>query len=216
MPVGRRLSPTLRNRTHTGMPRYVCFWASHVQCVHFWPRQRHHCHALAARAILAPSDSRTFATRSTSRRRSGQPVLFSPPSSARGFSLLEVLVTLLLVAIVTGSGMSLYANLTTETHQRGLADSCQAFFAMCRHRAGLRGMPQRTLLQGRTLVVEGSPQLRLSLPYLTDESRRLLHGLAITATCACDLTGKPYDDLHLRFLLPGDIPHTVLIHVAAR
>lgn len=138
----------------------------------------------------------------------------SGPGLVRGFTLLEVLITLVLLTIIGSAGASLYAGLTNATHERCLHDACRGFFRMCGQRAELRGLPQRLLLSGQTLRVEDAPQLCLALPHLLEQSRHLLHGLQITASQAISMDGSPCSELPLHFLLPGEVPFTVLIHVA--
>ncbi len=81
-----------------------------------------------------------------------------------GFSLIEVLIVVLVMGILCGTGVSIYAGVTRDSQTRARTDELRSFFSACRQRASFRKTPVKIIFHNQIFSTEQSGALRLRVP----------------------------------------------------
>lgn len=121
----------------------------------------------------------------------------------RGFTIVETLIVVLIIGIISATGLSLYSGVTSDSQVRTMNDSLQVFFSACRHRAKYRGIPIKIGVRNRTLVVSNTNTLLLEFPALTDTACNLIDGMTMTASQTFDSQRRVINSMQLSVLISG-------------
>lgn len=129
----------------------------------------------------------------------------------QGFTIVETLIVVLIIGIVSATGLSLYSGVTSDSQVRTMNDSLQIFFSACRHRAKFRGLPLRIGVRNKTLVVSNTNTLLLKFPELTDAACKLIDGMTMTASQTFDSSRRVIKSMRVSVSMPGNKLATLTI-----
>lgn len=133
-------------------------------------------------------------------------------TSARGFSLIELLIVVLLIGIICAGGVSIYAGVTTDSQIRARTDELRSFFYACKHRASMRKTPVTIQFQNQTLFIEQSSSLKLQIPELDEKTAiQMLTGLRVDPQGFFTMNSQRINTLTLPLTLPGNRPHKITL-----
>ncbi|MDD3000300.1 MAG: prepilin-type N-terminal cleavage/methylation domain-containing protein [Candidatus Riflebacteria bacterium] len=85
-----------------------------------------------------------------------------------GFTLIETLIVLVVLAIICEAGFSVYSGVTSDYTLKTISDKLSTFFATCKQRAVMRNAPLVIVSENRTIQVEEAPSLYLRIPELDE------------------------------------------------
>ena len=117
-------------------------------------------------------------------------------------------MVVLLLGILTTTGIRFYSGAATETRLRTANDSMEAMLQACQKRARWRGIPVQLAWSGSTLQIVGAPSICFPLPEVTAATRTRLEQLQFCATSTL-LGGHPVSSVTVSLVLPGAEPTTV-------
>ncbi len=127
--------------------------------------------------------------------------------SGKGFSLIEVLMVVLVMGILCGTGISIYAGVTHDSQTRARTDELKSFFQACRLRASMRRTPLRIFFRNQTFMVEQSSSLQLRIPELDGDS--VFETIDVGADGVFSHAGQRVKALNLNLRMPGNKLETV-------
>ncbi|MGM0598748.1 MAG: pilus assembly FimT family protein [Candidatus Rifleibacteriota bacterium] len=128
-----------------------------------------------------------------------------------GFTIIETLIVILVIGILSATGVSMYAGATNDSLMASLNDRLFSFFKACHHRVILRKTPVKLVFYNNILGIEQSSSLKLRITELATSSKKLLNGLKIEKDRFITSEGKVLPELNLKVLLPGNKLQTVTI-----
>ena len=133
------------------------------------------------------------------------------PRMVWGFSLLEVVIVVMIIGILTTTGITYFHGATSDARIRTLTDAAQAFLYACRDRAAARGIPVRLHESPGFLQAVNSPQLRLAKQGLTAKTIAQISQLTFAGRSITNGQGTIIHGIPISFDLPGKPPVTVHI-----
>ncbi|PKL50444.1 MAG: hypothetical protein CVV42_02820 [Candidatus Riflebacteria bacterium HGW-Riflebacteria-2] len=129
-----------------------------------------------------------------------------------GFTLIEVLIVVLVMGVLFGTGLSVYSGITRDSQLRTRTDELTSFFAACRHRALLRKTPVKFIYDNGILGTDQSNNLRQRISEIDFQlATKLFNNLSVDRNGIFILNGRPVDQLELPVKLPGG--HSSIITV---
>lgn len=135
-------------------------------------------------------------------------------SETSGFTLIEVLVVVLVMGVLFGTGLSVYSGVTRDSQIRTRTDELTSFFAACRHRAKLRKIPMQIRYKNDTLITDQSQNLRRRVSDIDKVvAHRLFNGLAVREDGCFIQNGQLIENLRLPMQLPGGHLATITIEL---
>lgn len=139
---------------------------------------------------------------------------FIPHGDVAGFTLIEVLIVILVVGILIGTGLSHYSGTIRYSQLRTRTDALTSFFAACRHRAMLRKTPVKFVYANGNLGTDQSHNLGQRIPEIdTKLADRLFNHLHIEKDGRFRLNGALIERLHLPLKLPGGQTSIIVIEL---
>ncbi|MDD3145797.1 MAG: prepilin-type N-terminal cleavage/methylation domain-containing protein [Candidatus Riflebacteria bacterium] len=126
-----------------------------------------------------------------------------------GFSLIEVLLVVLIMGILCGTGVSIYAGVTRDSQTRARTDELRSFFYACRQRASFRKTPVKILFHNQTFSTEQSGSLRLRIPEI--DSSSVHETIDIDRNGVFTSGGQILTSLAIRLKIAGNQIETVTI-----
>ncbi|PKL42541.1 MAG: hypothetical protein CVV41_13390 [Candidatus Riflebacteria bacterium HGW-Riflebacteria-1] len=126
------------------------------------------------------------------------------PRNVAGFTLIEVLIVVLVMGVLFGTGLSVYSGVTRDSQLRTRTDELTSFFAACRHRAMLRKTPLNILFTNGYLGTDKAPNLRQRLSEVDSAfASQLFNGIYVGTDGKFTRNGSVVNKLHLPVKLPG-------------
>ncbi len=126
-----------------------------------------------------------------------------------GFTLIEVLLVVLVMGILCGTGVSIYAGATKDSQIRARTDELRSFFYACRHRACMRGTPVRIVFHNQVFSTEQSGTLQLRVPEI--ESATVITPVDIDRHGVFSSMGQELKQLTLQLRIAGNKMEKVTI-----
>ena len=126
-----------------------------------------------------------------------------------GFTLIEVLVVVLVMGILCGTGVSIYAGVTRGSQTRARTDELRSFFYACRHRAFLRRTPVRIFLHNKIFSIEQSGALQLRVPEL--DSALELKAIDVNPDGVFSSEGRKLQQLVLPLRIAGNQIENIIV-----
>lgn len=123
--------------------------------------------------------------------------------------MIEVLLVVLVMGILCGTGVSIYAGVTRGSQIQARTDELQSFFYACRQRATMRRTPIRILFHDQTISIEQSGSLQLRIPEIV--GFKGLDGMQVNAQGFFFLNGQQISKLQLPLKLAGNHVATVTL-----
>jgi prepilin-type N-terminal cleavage/methylation domain-containing protein len=121
-----------------------------------------------------------------------------------GFTLIEVLIVVLVIGVLFGTGLSAYSGVTRDSQLRTRTDELTSFFAACRHRAMMRKTPITIMFLNGNLGTNQAHNLRQRIPEIdTTIGARLLNGIHVEKDGKFTQNGQSIERLHLPLIMPG-------------
>ncbi|MBU1108790.1 MAG: prepilin-type N-terminal cleavage/methylation domain-containing protein [Candidatus Riflebacteria bacterium] len=121
-----------------------------------------------------------------------------------GFTLIEVLIVVLIIGVLFGTGLSVYSGVIRDSQLRTRTDELTSFFAACRHRAIMRKSPITIMFSNGNLGTDQAHNLRQRIPEIdTTTGARLLNALRVEKDGKFTQNGKSVERLHLPIKMPG-------------
>lgn len=134
-------------------------------------------------------------------------LLSSKPS---GFSLVELLVVVMLLGILAGSGIRFFSGAANDTRLRAANDAVEAMLRACQQRARQRGLPVQLVWAGNGFQILGSPAGSFPIQELSTETCARLSELRFYAT-GTTLQGRPISSVTISLVVPGAEPTRVFL-----
>jgi prepilin-type N-terminal cleavage/methylation domain-containing protein len=129
---------------------------------------------------------------------------FSHRSRVSGFTLIEVLIVVLVMGVLFGTGLSVYSGVTRDSQLRTRTDELTSFFAACRHRAVLRQTPVKFIYENGFLGTDQSHNLRQRINEVdVQTANKIFNNLSIDNKGIFMLNDQPINHLQLPVTLPG-------------
>ena len=129
------------------------------------------------------------------------------------FTLAEILVVVLVVGVLAGTGAGYYSKMTREIRSETTQQALSSFLDACRKRAVLRGIPVHIKASSRGLGIHESARFFLPLSGLVASSIETLNGLVFTATQTYSM-GKPVETIRLEFSTGTGLPESQELRVS--
>ncbi|MBF0545276.1 MAG: prepilin-type N-terminal cleavage/methylation domain-containing protein [Candidatus Riflebacteria bacterium] len=123
--------------------------------------------------------------------------------SSSGFTLVELLITLLLFAVIIGSGSAMLSGTVSQFHTGTRNDVLSLFFRNCVFRAKMRNELIRLNVARDKVSAVNSPGLSFSSTDISPETLEALKNLSFTAT-GTFLLDKKIDSLKIIFQEAGN------------
>ncbi len=121
-----------------------------------------------------------------------------------GFTLIEVLIVVLVMGVLFGTGLSVYSGVTRDSQLRTRTDELTSFFAACRHRAVLRRTPVQFVYENGILGTDQSNNLRRRISEIDYKlAAETFNNLSVDRNGIFMLKGQPVNQLLLPVELPG-------------
>ena len=126
----------------------------------------------------------------------------SPRVNVSGFTLIEVLIVVLVIGVLFGTGLSVYSGVTRDSQLRTRTDELTSFFAACRHRAIMRKTPVTIMFSNGNLGTDQTHNLRQRIPEIDVETgAKLLDGLLVERNGRFTHHGQPVERLSLPLIM---------------
>lgn len=139
---------------------------------------------------------------------------YTPRGKVVGFTLIEVLIVILVVGILIGTGLSHYAGTIRYSQLRTKTDELTSFFAACRYRALMRKAPVKFVYANGNLGTDQSHNLGKRIPEIDAQlADKLFNRLHIEKDGRFRLNGALVERLHLPLKLPGGQTSVIVIEL---
>ncbi|OGK05906.1 MAG: hypothetical protein A2W80_12875 [Candidatus Riflebacteria bacterium GWC2_50_8] len=136
------------------------------------------------------------------------------PCNVAGFTLIEVLIVVLVMGVLFGTGLSVYSGVTRDSQLRTRTDELTSFFAACRHRAMLRKTPITIVFSNGYLGTDKAQNLRQRLSEVDNAfAAQLFNGLYVNTDGKFTRNGVVVERLKLPVKLPGGQSSTITIEL---
>ncbi|EKD84278.1 MAG: hypothetical protein ACD_39C00136G0004 [uncultured bacterium] len=136
------------------------------------------------------------------------------PGNVSGFTLIEVLIVVLVMGVLFGTGLSVYSGVTRDSQLRTRTDELTSFFAACRHRAMLRKTPITIMFSNGILGTDKAHNLSQRIPEIDSiVGSRLINGLYVDKDGKYTHNGQPVSRLQLPVTLPGGQTSSITVEL---
>lgn len=122
-----------------------------------------------------------------------------------GFSLIEILIVILIIGILSATGLSLFSGVTSDTYIRTRTDELSSFFVACRQRARLRRIPLKIRFVNNILCLGQSTSLKSRASDIPSEfGLQMLDGIEVDTNGIFFHMGKNIEELIIPINMPGN------------